>query len=195
MRERWPNPRRSSGANQRALLSDSGVFLAVMLRTLVEMEERRGEPSEASALEAPLPDGLALNGPEDQVLDHETDNDDSQKPCEDGRDVEQVAVLEDEPAQSPLPRRHTENEFRCDQGAPSKGPADLQAGQDRREGRGHKDLEDVGTPFQTIVSSDHTQCLRHTQKAGMGVECHPPENGEYEDEDQTAIAESKPEQG
>src|SRR3954453_9041380 len=195
MRERWPNPRRSSGANERALLSDSGVFLAVMLRTLIEMEERWEEPSEASALEAPLPDGLALDGPEDQVLDHETDSDDSQEPCEDGWDVEQVAVLENEPAQSALPRRHTEDELRRDQRAPRKGPADLQAGQDRREGRRHQDLEDVGKPFQTIVSSDHAQGLSPTQKVGMGVERHRPEDGVDEDEDQIPVAEPKPDQG
>src|SRR5215212_10860419 len=97
MRERWPNPLRSSGANQRALRSASGVFLAVMGYIPVEMGSGGREPRLRSALQAPLANGLALDCSENQVLDHEADGDDRQEACEHGGDIEQISVLKDEP--------------------------------------------------------------------------------------------------
>ena len=52
---------------------------------------------------------------------------------EHGRGLELVAVLEDEPAEAARARRHAEDQLRRDQRAPGEGPADLEAGQDRRE--------------------------------------------------------------
>src|SRR6478736_6108465 len=105
------------------------------------------EPNGNSALESPFPDGLALDGLEDQVLDDKADDDHGEQPGEDRRNVEQVAVLEDEPSKSALARRYAEHEFRRDQGPPSEGPANFQSGQDRWEGRRNQDPEHVGQAF------------------------------------------------
>src|SRR6187551_2138490 len=99
-------------------------------------------------LHAPFLQRLALDGLKDEVLDNEADNDDGQQAGEDSRDVEKVAVLEDEPAEAALSGRDAEDELGGDQRAPGESPADLEARQDRREGRRHKDADDIGKTGQ-----------------------------------------------
>src|SRR3954465_10242833 len=97
IRDRWPKPLRSSGANQRALRSASGVFLRVMAYP-------RGLESGDLARDAPLADRLAFDCTENEVLDHKSDDDHGQKACKDRRNIEEVPVLEDEPSKAALPR-------------------------------------------------------------------------------------------
>jgi hypothetical protein len=77
-----------------------------------------------------------LDGAEDQVLDNEPMMITVKQACEDGGYVEEVAVLEDEPAEPALARGHAEHQLGRDQRAPGESPADLEAGEDRAEGGG-----------------------------------------------------------
>ena len=56
-----------------------------------------------SVLHTPAPDGSPLEIPEDKVFYDQTDNDHGQQSREDGRDIQNVAIFENEPAKSTLP--------------------------------------------------------------------------------------------
>ena len=86
-----------------------------------------------SSLHAPEIDRACLDGAEDHRFDQQADQDDREQAGEHGRGVEVVARLEDVPADAAGARRHAEHQFGGDQRAPGEGPADLQAGEDRRE--------------------------------------------------------------
>src|SRR5574340_1611218 len=118
MRERWPNARRLSSANQRALRRSAGERLVMM-----------------SALQAPAAYGAPLDRAEHEVFDQQADRDDGDQAGEHRRNVERVAVLEDEPPETALAGRHAEHELRGDQRAPGERPADLHRSEDRRERR------------------------------------------------------------
>src|SRR4051794_26219550 len=85
------------------------------------------------ALHAPATDRAALDGAEDDVLDHESDQDHGEEAGEHIRNLELVLVLVDEPAEATGPGRHAEHQLGGDQRPPREGPADLEAGQDARE--------------------------------------------------------------
>src|SRR6478752_10649440 len=121
-----------------------------------------------SVLHAPAPDRLAFDGGEDDVLDEQADQDDGEQTVEDIRRLELVAVLEDEPAEAARARRDAEDELGRDQGAPGEGPADLEAGQDRREGGGDQDQPHQLQPAQAVVLPDHAQRVRDRAEAGVG---------------------------
>ena len=57
----------------------------------------------ASAVHSPAPYRALFNGPEDDALDCQTDNDDREKPGKDDRYVERVLVFVDEPTQTARP--------------------------------------------------------------------------------------------
>ncbi len=59
-----------------------------------------------------------------------------------------------------LPGRHAEYQFGGDQRAPGEGPADLQAGEDRGEGRRHEDHGDEAQALEPVILPDHAQRVR-----------------------------------
>ena len=77
------------------------------------------------------------------------------RPAEHRRDVEQVLVLVDEPAQAAVSRRRSEHQFGRDERAPCEGPADLEAREDVRERRGNQDLAHEAHAGQAVVASYH----------------------------------------
>src|ERR1700737_3167268 len=113
----------------------------------------------ASVLHAPLVDGALLDGAEDEVLHQEADQDDREEPGEDVGDLQQVLVLEDEPAQSARALADAEHELGGVHRGPGERPADLEAGQDARERRGNQDLQHVPRPGEAVVAADHPQRL------------------------------------
>ncbi len=77
----------------------------------------------SSVLGNPEADSAALNGAEDKVLDHKSDEDDSRETREDRRYLEEVFVFVDEPTESARTCADTKDQFGCDQCPPGKGPA------------------------------------------------------------------------
>src|SRR5690606_36857463 len=100
-----------------------------------------------------------------------------------------LAVREDVPAEPAAARGRAEHQLGRDQGAPGEGPADLEAGQDRSEGGGYDDLDDVGNSLQAVIAPDHPQCRAHRQKPDMRAQGHRPEDGMDDDEDEAGHAE------
>src|SRR6476661_5844942 len=100
MRERWPNERKSSGRNQRALRSSSGFLRSITPSLFFSCR---------SALQSPAEHGAALDGAEDQILYHEPDQDHREQAGKDGGNVELISILEDEPTQPALSGRYAED--------------------------------------------------------------------------------------
>src|SRR3569623_1417739 len=94
-------------------------------------------------LHAPSIDGVGLDGAEDDVLDHKTDDDDGQETGEHRRDVQAVLVLGDEPAETTGAGRHAEHQFGGDQRAPGERPTDLETSQEARERGRDQEYPDV----------------------------------------------------
>src|SRR6185437_10778131 len=90
--------------------------------------------------------------------------------------VEVVARLENIPADSAGARRHAEYEFRRDQRAPGEGPTDLQAGEDRGEGRRDEDKRNVARALETDVAATHAQRLRYGAETAQRVERDGPQH-------------------
>jgi hypothetical protein len=104
------------------------------------------------ALHSPVKHGGGFNVAEDQILDDEADEDDGKESGEDGRDVEHVFVFVDIPTKSALAGGDAGHQFRGDQRSPGEGPADLEAGQDRRERGRDQNLGDERDASETVVA-------------------------------------------
>jgi hypothetical protein len=85
-----------------------------------------------------------------------------------------------------LARRSAEHQFGRDQRAPGKGPADLQARQDRRQRGRHQDLQHVAQAAQPVVAPGHAQRLGHALEARIGVERQRPQHRVHQHEHQAA---------
>jgi len=70
--------------------------------------------------------------------------------------------------------------------------ANLQPRQNGRKGRRNEDSPDKGNTAQSVVASDHSQGLGHTEKARMRIERHRPKHGMDENENETPVAEPEP---
>src|SRR6202011_6211964 len=123
-------------------LSGSVRALAVARATADARPRSRGARRVALELHAPFAHGGELDAAEDDALDEEADNDDGEQAGEDIGGLELVAVLEDEPAEPARARAHAEHQLGGDERAPGEGPADLEAGEDRRKRRRDEDARD-----------------------------------------------------
>src|SRR4051794_9934824 len=84
-------------------------------------------PADASRLlHAPALHGSLFDETEDHAFDNEPDGHDREQAGEHIGGVEQVAVLENVPAQAAASGGDAEYQLRCDQRAPGKGPANFQ---------------------------------------------------------------------
>ena len=105
-----------------------------------------------------------------------------------------IAVLVDKPPQAARTRRHAEHQLCGDERAPGEGPADLEAGENRRKRGGDQELSHVAHATQAVILAGHALRLGDSEEPGVGVERHCPQDGVDNDEDEARDAESEPQQ-
>ena len=145
-------------------------------------------------LHTPLTDGGGFEIAEDEIFDGETDEDHRQQACENRRNIEQILIFINIPAEAALPRRRAKNEFGSDQRPPCKRPPDLQAGEDRGKRRRDQDTPDVTQTTQAVVAPHHAQGVGYRLETRMRIQRDRPQHRMHEHENDRLVAEAEPDQ-